>query len=258
MSPFRRLPTIFTNCVSLITAYSAGSQTPSADGKSAWPTAKVIKLVVGYPPGGGIDFTARTIQAPLAEALKPQVVVDYKPRASGMLAATELNRTAADGYTLLVANTGPFAIAPYMLKQQPYDPLRQSTYIGQISQASFVVAVKKDHVAKDLKEFITWARANSGKVNFVSGNGTSTHLNGELMNQATGLDMTHVPYKGSAPALQDLLGGQTHLLIDAVLPQVKGGTLRALAVTGPVRDPQIPDVPTVRELGLSAMETVGF
>jgi tripartite-type tricarboxylate transporter receptor subunit TctC len=108
MSPFRRLPTIFTNCVSLITAYSAGSQTPSADGKSAWPTAKVIKLVVGYPPGGGIDFTARTIQAPLAEALKPQVVVDYKPRASGMLAATELNRTAADGYTLLVANTGPF------------------------------------------------------------------------------------------------------------------------------------------------------
>jgi tripartite-type tricarboxylate transporter receptor subunit TctC len=122
-----------------------------------------------------------------------------------------------------------------------------------------VVAVKKDHVPKDLKEFITWARANSGKVNFVSGgNGTSTHLNGELMNQATGLDMTHVPYKGSAPALQDLLGGQTHLLIDAVLPQVKGGTLRALAVTGPVRDPQIPDVPTVRELGLSAMETVGF
>ncbi len=262
MNPSRRLMTLLALCIPLVTVHGVGSQTPAADGKSAWPAAKVIKLVVGYPPGGGIDFTARTIQAPLIDALKQQVVVDYKPGASGMLAATELTRTTADGYTLLVANTGPFAIAPYMLKQQPYDPLRQFTYIGQISQSSFVVAVKKDHVAKDLKEFIAWARANSGKVNFASGgNGTSTHLNGELMNQATGLDMTHVPYKGSAPALQDLIGGQTHVLIDAgtvLLPQVKGGTLRALAVTGPVRDPQMPDVPTVRELGLTAMETVGF
>jgi tripartite-type tricarboxylate transporter receptor subunit TctC len=109
---------------------------------------------------------------------------------------------------------------------------------------------------------VAWARANAGKVNFASGGaGTSTHLNGELMNQATGLDVTHVPYKGSAPAVQDLLGGQTQLLIDAgsvLLPQIKGGKLKALAVTGPKRDPQLPDVPTVRELGLGAMESVGF
>ena len=228
----------------------------------AWPTAKPIRLIVGYPPGGGIDFTARTVQQPLQEALGQQVVMDYKPGASGMIAATELARSTPDGYTLLLANTGPFAIAPYLQAKKPYDPLTQFTYIGQISQGSYVAVTRPDHPAKDLKGWLEWARANAGKVNFASGGaGTSTHLNGELMNQAAGLNVTHVPYKGSAPAIQDLIGGQTQLLIDAgsvLLPQVKGGKLKALAVTGPQRDPQLPDVPTVRELGLGAMESVGF
>lgn len=228
----------------------------------AWPSAKPIRLIVGYPPGGGIDFAARTVQVPLQEALGQQIVMDYKPGASGMIAATELTRAAPDGYTLLLANTGPFAIAPYLQSKKPYDPLTQFTYIGQISQGSYIAATWPDHPAKDLKEWVRWARANEGKVNFASGGtGTSTHLNGELMNQAAGLNVTHVPYKGSAPAIQDLIGGQTQLLIDAgsvLLPQVKGGKLKALAVTGPQRDPQLPDVPTVRELGLGAMESVGF
>lgn len=228
----------------------------------AWPSAKPIRLIVGYPPGGGIDFAARTVQVPLQEALGQQIVMDYKPGASGMIAATELTRAAPDGYTLLLANTGPFAIAPYLQSKKPYDPLTQFTYIGQISQGSYIAATRPDHPAKDLKEWVRWARANEGKVNFASGGtGTSTHLNGELMNQAAGLNVTHVPYKGSAPAIQDLIGGQTQLLIDAgsvLLPQVKGGKLKALAVTGPQRDPQLPDVPTVRELGLGAMESVGF
>ncbi|HEX2543527.1 MAG TPA: tripartite tricarboxylate transporter substrate binding protein [Ramlibacter sp.] len=223
---------------------------------------KPIRLIVGYPPGGGIDFAARTIQQPLQDALKQQVVVEYKPGAGGMLAAGELTRAAPDGYTLLLANTGPFAIAPYLQAKLPYDPVKQFTYIGQISQGSYIAVTRADHPAKDLREFVAWAKANAGKVNFASGgNGTSTHLNGELMNQATGLDMTHVPYKGSAPAVQDLMAGQTQLLIDAgtvLLPQVKGGKLKALAVTGPKRDPQLPDVPTVRELGIAGMETVGF
>lgn len=228
----------------------------------AWPAAKPIRLIVGYPPGGGIDFAARTVQVPLQEALKQQVVVDYKPGAGGMLAAGELTRAAPDGYTLLLANTGPFAIAPYLQAKMPYDPVKQFTYIGQISQGSYIAVARPDHPARDLREFVAWARANAGKVNFASGGaGTSTHLNGELMNQATGLDMTHVPYKGSAPAVQELIGGQTQLLIDAgtvLLPQIKGGKLKALAVTGPKRDPQLPDVPTVRELGIPGMETVGF
>lgn len=228
----------------------------------AWPTAKPIRLIVGYPPGGGIDFAARTVQIPLQEALGQQIVMDYKPGAGGMLAAAELTRATPDGYTLLLANTGPFAIAPYLQKKMPYEPLKQFTYIGQISQGSYIAATRPDHPAKDLKEWVTWARANAGKVNFASGGaGTSTHLNGELMNQTTGLDVTHVPYKGSAPAIQELIGGQTQLLIDAgsvLLPQIKGGKLKALAVTGPRRDPQLPDVPTVRELGLGGMESVGF
>ncbi|MDO9360608.1 MAG: tripartite tricarboxylate transporter substrate binding protein [Polaromonas sp.] len=228
----------------------------------SWPTAKPIRLIVGYPPGGGVDFAARTVQIPLQEAIKQQVIVDYKPGAGGMLAAGELTRAAPDGYTLLLANTGPFAIAPYLQQKMPYDPVKQFTYIGQISQGSYIAVTRPDHPAKDLKEFVAWAKANPGKVNFASGGaGTSTHLNGELMNQATGLDMTHVPYKGSAPAMQELMGGQTQLLIDAgtvLLPQVKAGKLKALAVTGTKRDPQLPDVPTVRELGLSGMESVGF
>ncbi|QNP60849.1 Bug family tripartite tricarboxylate transporter substrate binding protein [Paenacidovorax monticola] len=228
----------------------------------AWPAGKTIRLIVGYPPGGGIDFAARTVQVPLQEALGQQIVVDYKPGAGGMLAAGELARAAPDGYTLLLANTGPFAIAPYLQPKMPYDPVKQFTYVGQISQGSYIAVTRPDHPAKNLKEWVDWARANAGKVNFASGGtGTSTHLNGELMNQATGLDVTHVPYKGSAPAIQDLIGGQTQLLIDAgsvLLPQVKGGKLKALAVTGPRRDPQLPDVPTVRELGLGAMESVGF
>jgi tripartite-type tricarboxylate transporter receptor subunit TctC len=227
----------------------------------AYP-GKPIRLIVGYPPGGGIDFAARTVQVPLQEALKQQIIVEYKPGAGGMLAAGELTRAAPDGYTLLLANTGPFAIAPYLQSKLPYDPVRQFTYIGQISQGSYIAVTRPEHPARDLKEFVAWARANAGKVNFASGgNGTSTHLNGELMNQATGLDLTHVPYKGSAPAVQDLIGGQTQLLIDAgtvLLPQIKGGKLKALAVTGPKRDPQLPDVPTVRELGIPGLETVGF
>ena len=247
------------------THFLAGFSLALAAGLAAaqgYPSTKPIRLIVGYPPGGGIDFAARTVQVPLQEALKQQMVVDYKPGASGMIAATELARQAPDGYTLLLANPGPFAIAPDLQSKPPYDPVKQFTYIGQISQGSYIAVTRPDHPAKDLKAFVAWAKGQPGQVNFASGGaGTSTHLNGELMNQVTGLDMTHVPYKGSAPAVQDLIGGQTQILIDAgsvLLPQVKGGKLKALAVTGPKRDPQLPDVPTVKELGLGGMESVGF
>lgn len=227
----------------------------------AFPS-KPIRLIVGYPPGGGIDFAARVVQAPLQDALKQSLVIDYRPGAGGTIAAAELTRANADGYTLLVANTGPFAIAPYLQAKMPYDPVKQFTYIGQISQGSYIAVTRADHPARDLRDFIGWAKANAGKANFASGGaGTSTHLNGELMNAATGLALTHVPYKGSAPAIAELLGGQTQVMIDAgsaLLPMIRAGKLRALAVTGARRDPQLPDVPSVRELGLGAMESVGF
>ncbi len=233
----------------------------SARAQAAYPS-RPIKLIVGFPPGGGIDFTARTIQSALEAALGQPLVIEYKPGAGGVIAAAELTRAAPDGYTLLVANTGPFAIAPYLQSKRPYDPVTQFTYVGQVAESSYIAATRADHPAKDLKQFVEWARANAGKANFASGGpGASTHLNGELLNSVAGIDLLHVPYKGSAPAVTDLIGGQTHLLIDAgtvLLPQIKGGRLKALAVTGPRRDPNLPDVPTVRELGLAGMEAVGF
>jgi tripartite-type tricarboxylate transporter receptor subunit TctC len=229
--------------------------------QGAYPN-KPIKLIVGFPPGGGIDFTARLVQPALEAALGQPVVIDYKPGAGGVIAATELTRTAPDGYTLLVANTGPFAIAPYLQARKPYDPVSQFSYIGQIAETGYIVATRAEHPAKDLKQFIEWAKANPGKANFASGGpGASTHLNGELLNSVAGINLLHVPYKGSAPAVTDLIGGQTHLLIDAgtvLLPQIKGGRLKALAVTGARRDPNLPDVPTVREQGLAGMEAAGF
>jgi tripartite-type tricarboxylate transporter receptor subunit TctC len=205
---------------------------PSSRAQGMAYPVRPIKLVVGFPPGGGV------------------------------LAASDLARAAPDGYTLLVANTGPFAIAPYLQSKAPYDPVRQFTYIGQIAEAGYVVATRSDHPARDLKGFVDWARANAGKANYASGGiGSSTHLNGELLNGVAGLDLLHVPYKGSAPAVQDLIGGQTHVLIDAgtvLLPQVKGGRLKALAVTGSRRDPNLPDVPTVREQGFAGLEAAGF
>lgn len=240
---------------------SAATLVPLAADAQAFPS-RPLRLVVGYPPGGGIDFAARVIQTPMQEALRQPVVIEYRPGAGGTLAAAELTRAQPDGYTLLLANTGPFAIAPYLQSKMPYDPVKQFTWIGQISQGSYIAVTRADHPARDLREFVAWARANAGRANFASGGaGTSTHLNGELMNAAAGLDLTHVPYKGSAPAIAELLGGQTHLMIDsggALLPQIRAGRLRALAVTGPKRDPQLPEVPAVRELGLAAMESVGF
>ena len=233
----------------------------------AWAQAggypnKPIKLLVGFPPGGGIDFTARTVQAGLEAALGQPLVIEYKPGVGGVLAAAELTRAAPDGYTLLIANTGPFAIAPFLQTKMPYDPVRQFSYIGQIAETAYIAATRADHPAKDLKGFIEWARNNAKLANYASGgNGSSTHLNGELLNSVTGLDLLHVPYKGSAPAVTDLIGGQVQLLIDAgtvLLAQIKGGKLKALAVTGTRRDPNLPDVLTVREQGLPGLESAGF
>jgi tripartite-type tricarboxylate transporter receptor subunit TctC len=235
--------------------------TCGALGQGAYPT-KPIRLVAGFPPGGGIDFTARLIAQPLSEGLGQPVVVENKSGAAGVIAASEVAKAAPDGYTLIIANIGPFALAPNMMAQHPYDPVKDFTAIGQLVATYFVAAVPANHPANSLREFIEWAKQNEGHVNFASGgNGSITHLNGELLNQVAGLKMTHVPYKGSAPAVTDLITGQTHVLIDvgAVLtPQIKAGKLKAIAVTSPTRDPELPNVPTAREQGYPQLETAGW
>ena len=233
----------------------------SAFAQSAYPN-KPIRLIAGFPPGGGIDFTARLLAQQLSEGLGQPVVVENKAGAAGVIAATEVAKSPPDGYTLIIANIGPFALAPSMMAQRPYDPVKDFTAIGQVVATYFVAAVPANHPANTLQEFIDWAKKNAGNVNFASGgNGSITHLNGELLNQVAGLKMTHVPYKGSAPAVTDLIAGQTHILIDVgsvLTPQIKAGKLKAIAVTNPTRDPELPDVRTAREQGYASLETAGW
>ncbi len=223
--------------------------------------AKPIRMLVGFPPGGGLDFTTRLIAPYLAKELGGSIVVENKAGVGGVLALTEVAHAAPDGYTLIVGNIGPLALAPNMLDKPPYDPTKAFTSLGQVVGTYFVYTVPGNHPANSLPEFIAWAKTQS-HTSFASGGaGSITHLNGELMNNVAGLKMTHIPYKGSAPALTDLVAGRTHLLIDVgtvVKPLVAEGRLKALAVSSEARDPDLPKVPTLRELGLQAMETSGF
>ena len=226
-----------------------------------WPT-KPLKLIVGFPPGGGIDVVARNLQPGLQQALGQPVVIEYKPGAGGVLAAAELTRAAPDGYTLLVANIGPFVLAPNMMAKRPFDPQKDFTYIHQTSGSGFIAAIPAGHPARTLTEFIAWAKANPSQANYASGGaGSITHLNGELFNHVAGTQMVHVPYKGSSPALQDLIGGQTHLLVDVATvlqPQIQSGRLRALYVTETQRMSALPQVPTAREAGFPGLEASGW
>ena len=227
----------------------------------AWP-AKPIKLIVGFPPGGGIDIVARNLQPGLQQALGQPVVIEYKPGAGGVLAASELTRAAADGYTILVANIGPFVLAPNMMSKRPFDPQKDFTYIHQTSGSGFIAAIPASHPAKNLTEFIAWAKANPRQANYASGGaGAITHLNGELFNQVAGTQLVHVPYKGSTPAVQDLIGGQTHLLVDVasvLQPHIQSGRLRAIYVTESQRSAALPNVPTAREAGFPGLEASGW
>jgi tripartite-type tricarboxylate transporter receptor subunit TctC len=229
--------------------------------QSGYPN-KPIKLFVGFPPGGGVDFTARLIAPHLAEALGQQIVIENKPGAAGVIALSELTRAAPDGYTLAVANIGPMVLAPNMMAKKPYDPLRDFTPIGQIVSTYFLAVVPKDLPVDSLKSFIQWAKKNPEKANFASGgNGSITHLNGELLNTVSGIKLTHIPYKGSAPAVVDLVSGQTHILIDItniLVPQVQSGNLKAIAITSPNRDKDLPNVLTMRESGFAELETSGW
>ena len=253
------MPHPIRSVVMLLVAVTLGL----SEGPYAQPyPSKPVRLVVGFPPGGGIDFTARLVAQHLGDALGQPVVVENKPGAAGVQAAAEVARAAPDGYTLILANIGPFALAPNMMAKPPYDPVRDFTPIHQLVSTYFVAVVPASLAARTMREFVDWAKLNDGKVNFASGgNGSITHLNGELLNQIAGTRMVHVPYKGSAPAVTDLIAGQTHVLIDVgnvLTPHVKAGRLRAIAVTSSERDPQLPDVPTVREAGFPGLETAGW
>ncbi|RZI62769.1 MAG: tripartite tricarboxylate transporter substrate binding protein [Rubrivivax sp.] len=217
-----------------------------------WP-ARPVTLLVPFPPGGSTDMVARTLGVKLQEKLGGTFVVDNRAGAGGMIGAAAAKRAAPDGYTLFVSSLGPFVIGPHLTKSPGYDPLKDFDYITIAVQAPNVLAVPAGSRFKTLADVIAFMKANPGQMTFASaGPGTSDHLTAALFWQETATTATHVPYKGGAPAITDLLGGQvdtTFMNINTALPHIKAGKMRALAITSAKRSPLLPDVPTMEELG---------
>jgi tripartite-type tricarboxylate transporter receptor subunit TctC len=217
-----------------------------------------VTLVVPTAPGGTTDFSARLIVEPLSRALGQPVVVDNKPGASGNIGNQFVARSKPDGHTLLVSYSGYHVGNPHLFKKAGWDPLKDFAPVAMLTRAPQVVAVGPHVPARTLSELILFAKANPGKLNFASsGNGSIQHIAGELFKQITGTFITHIPYRGSGPAVQDLMAGNVDLFITTpagVVSQVQAGRLKALAITGPQRLSSFPGVPTATEAGLKGFE----
>ena len=212
--------------------------------------AKSIRMLLAFPPGGPTDINARLFALKLSEQMGQQVVVDNKPGAGGNVGAAEAARAPADGYTIFY-NTSAIAIAPALYSNIAFDPIRDFAPVALTATVPLVLAINSGLPAKNLQEFVAYARANPGKLFYASsGSGTITHLAAALFAAQMGLQMQHVPYKGSAPALVDVVGGQTQMMIDTintVLPYARDNRLRPLAIAVTRRSPQLPEVPTLEE-----------
>jgi len=221
--------------------------------------SKAIRFVVPFPPGGGNDTIARLVGQQMAASMGQQVLIDNRPGAAGALGAQVAASAPADGYTIFLAGVGSHGLNPNLRKKLPYDPIKDFDAISLIASAPLLVVVHPSLPVKNVKELIALAKAKPGVINYASnGAGGSSHMAVELFDMVAGTRMTHVPYKGLAPALTELLSGEVQVMFSsavAMLPQVKAGKLRAIAMTGAKRSPAIPDVPTVAESGLKGYET---
>lgn len=223
---------------------------------------KPIKIIIGFPAGGPLDAHIRLLTDRLQTTLGQSVIIDYKAGAGGTVGAQFVAQAPADGYTLLLANTGTMVINPAIYNQLPYDTLKDFQPIARTAQQPLALIVNNEVPAQSLREFIDYIRRNPGKVNYGSaGNGGISHLVPEMLKQETKTFMVHIPYRGSAPAFMDLMAGQVQFMAESI-PQAanyaKQGKLRALAVTSSKRNPALPDVPTVNETGVAKLEVVGF
>jgi tripartite-type tricarboxylate transporter receptor subunit TctC len=220
--------------------------------------AKPVRLIVPFAAGGGNDTVARVIAQQLSSSLRQQVVVENRPGAGGIVGAEAAARSAPDGYTLFLGGVGSLAVNPNLVRKLSYDPVRDFAPVALIASAPSVLVVHPAVPANTIAEFHTYARANPGKLNYASnGNGSSAQLAAVMYESAAGVRMVHVPYKGLAPALADVLSGEVQVMFSsvvAIVPQIKAGRLRALAVTGKKRISLLPDLPTLAESGLAGYE----
>ena len=226
-----------------------------------FPT-RSIRLVVPFPPGGNIDITARAIAPGLSELLGQSIVVDNRGGAGGIIGIEIVTKSAPDGHTLALASSGTVTVAPSLYAKMPYDPVKDLSPIALLSYVPIVLVVNPALPAKSLKDFIVLAKSRPGKMTMASGgNGTTNQLAGELFQLETGTKFVHIPYKGAAPAVVDVMGGQVDMLFDqlsASANYIRSGKLRALVVAGEKRNAVIPEVPTLTEIGLKNCDAGTF
>jgi tripartite-type tricarboxylate transporter receptor subunit TctC len=234
-----------------------------AGAASAQYPTKPITMIVPWPPGGPSDIAARPLAKGLTESLGKVFVVENRGGASGNIGTAYVAKQApADGYTVLVTSSSPIVINPSLYKQMPFDPTKDLAPITNVLRVPLVLAVNPSVPAKNLKELLAYIKSQGGKFQYASsGSGTPQHLTGELFRTVAKLDMVHVPYKGSAPAITDALGGHVPMLFDstvAIVPHLKAGKLRPIAITSAKRSPLLPDVPTFAEAGLPGVESYAW
>ena len=223
---------------------------------------KPIRIVIGFPAGGPLDQHARLLSERLQAVLGQPVLIDYKAGAGGTVGAQEVMKAPADGYTLMLANTGVMVINPALYSKLPYQTLRDFTPIARTAMQPLALLVNPKVPVGNLREFVAYAKARPGQVNYGSaGNGGISHLVPEMFKTATGLYMVHIPYRGSAPAFTDLMAGQVQFMAESI-PQAaayhKQGKVKAIAVTSRERNPALPDIPTVMESGIKDFDVVGL
>ena len=219
-----------------------------------WAQDRTVRLLVGFPPGGSVDVVARLLADKLRVALGQNVIVENKPGAGGRVALNEIKKSAPDGQTLVLSPSGALVIQPWLYSNLGYDPIKDFTPIARVTTFDFAVTAGPGAPQGDLKSVLAWMKANPGKANYAtSGAGTVPHFAGQMLGQSSGVPLTHVAYRGGAPAAQDLIGGQVPLMVDTAsetLEHHKAGKVRILAVTGEQRSKALPDVPTLKEQGI--------
>ena len=248
----------FALCLAALVVMPLVSATVAAQG---YPN-KPVRMVVGFPPGGGTDIVARVISQKLSEWWGQAVAVENRPGATGTIGADVVAKSAPDGYTLLMGHVNSHGIAPNLFKKMPYDPIRDFAAVAYVGYVPNVLALHPSVPARSVKELIVLAKTKPGSLNYASsGNGSTQHLAGEMFKQLTGTSIVHVPYKGSGDAIRDLLAGVVSMNFDTMPPvmeHIRNGKLRGLAISTPNRLSQLPEVPTFVEEGITGFDVTNW